>query len=238
MSLTIRWKVPSSILGSAVGQTITVYQSQGGENGNYSSIATVSAGGGNTLSTYTDASGQTNFFYYVTYTPTGGSEGSRVLAVQEPGVTEQRLAEQVQGKLPEIIAARIDSNLIDIRKAMQNALDVVNAYSPQTSYTYTNLPGRFESVMVIMAMTFLYMEHQLQIGMRDYTYGGTGINLQVDRNSKFASTLAELNKAMNGMLAFIKQADWPDPIGFGSEAMAVPQARVLGMLYGTNSVNP
>lgn len=237
MALTIRWKVPASASSSAVPNSINVYLSTSGENGPYALIDSVGAGGGNALSTYAHAAGDPTFgwFYYVTYTPQGGGEGPRVLAMPEPFVTEQRIAEQIQGKLPEIIAARIDANLMDIRKAMRNSLDAVNAYSPQTSYTYTNLPGRFETVIVVMAMAFLYIEHQLQVAIRDYSYGGTGVNLQVERNSKFSSTIAELNKAINGILAYVKQADWPDPMGLGTEALATPQARVFSFLFNASS---
>lgn len=238
VSTGLRWKVPASVLADTATYSIHIYVSTAGENGTYNLLSSISAGGGNATSTYTDSGGDPSFFYLVRYVPSGGSEGGNVLAVQTPGITEQRLAEQIQGKLPEIIAARIDSNLIDIRKAMQNALDIINAYSPQTSYTYTNLPGRFETAIIIFGMTLLYMEHQLQVAIRDYSYSGTGINFTVDRNSKFASTLQTLMKAMNDMLGFLKQADWPMPIGHGSEAFGAPFSRIMGNLYGTGSINP
>lgn len=234
-STPIRWKSPASVLSDTNSYTLKIYVSNTGENGAYSVTATISAGSGNSVNTYTDPNGDVSFFYYVTYTASGGSEGSRVLAVLQPGVTEQRLAEQIAGKLPEIVLARIDANLIDIRKALQNALDIVNAFAPVTAFTYTNLPGRFEGPMVILAMMLLYLEHQLQVGIRDYSYGGTGITLAVDRNSKFASTLTNLNTAINQMLAFIKANDWPTPIGLGTEAMNVPMAREFGFLFGTTS---
>lgn len=242
MALTIRWKVPAAITADAqASYTISVYRSTNGENGDYSSIGTTSAGGGNTVATYSDsgASQDSGYFYYVTYTASGGSEGSRVLAIPEPYVTEQRLAEQIQGKMPEIIAARLDSNLIDIRKAIRNALDIMNAYSPQTSYGFTNLPGRFESGIVILTLTLLFMEHHLQVAIRDYTYGATGINFNVDRNSKFATVIGELNKSVNELLLFLKHPDWPmDAVGLGTEALATPQARIFGFLYGSGSINP
>jgi hypothetical protein len=240
--LTIRWKVPASVLAdSQTSYSINVYLSTSGENGQYQIVNSLPAGQGNTLSSYVDSGGDPTFasnFYFVTYTPAGGAEGTRVLAVGDPVVTEQRIAEQIQGKLPEIVLARIDSNLIDIRKAMRNALDAINAYTPTTGYVYTNLPGRLETGVVVMAITLLYMEHQLQVSIRDYSYGGTGINLQVDRNSKFAATLAELTKSINGLMAFLKHPDWPDPLGIGTDAIATPQARIFGMLLGTGSINP
>lgn len=233
MAASIRWKIPASV--SAVpntAHTLKIYRSTNGEDGDYSEIASLSAGGGNTVKTYTDSGGETRYHYYVTYTPSGSSEGDRVLAVIALTVKEQRLAEQIQGKLPEIVKARIDSDLIDIKKAMGNALATVNAYSPQTSYTISSMPERLETVVVILGMVLLYLEHQLQVSIRDYSYSGTGISLQIDRNSKFASTLQSLTKALNELLAFSKHPDWPvEGMGLGSEALCTPGERVLSFLY-------
>ena len=239
MSTPILWKIPASVLATAnQAFSLNIYQSTSGENGQYNLINSVpiAAGQAPSVSTYVDPGGNPSWYYYVTYTPAGGSEGFRVLAVQQPGVTEQRLAEQILSKLPEIILARVDPNLIDIRKAMQNALDIINAYTPVTCYGYTNLPGRVEAGIIVLGMTLLYMEHQLQVAIRDYSYGGTGINFNVDRNSKFSATLGELNKTVNSLLNFLKHSDWPvEPLGEGTIALATPQARIMGILYGTGS---
>jgi hypothetical protein len=234
VAVTIRWKIPADVKNAPnTAHTISVFRSDNGENGTYNLLDTISAGGGNTVKTYTDTSIDDRArFYLVRYTPSGGTQGSRVLALLEPVVTEQRIAEQIEGKLPEIIQARIDENLIDIRKAMKNSLDTLNAYSPQTSYTFTNLPGRFETAIVVLAMMLLYLEHQLQVGIRDYSYGATGVNFAIDRNSRFASTITNLMKAVNDLLAFTKHPDWPlEPSGLGTEALSVPQARVFSFLF-------
>jgi len=233
VAVTIRWKRPADVAAAPdAGYTITVYKSIDGENGTYNQLDTLSAGGGATVTTYSDTSTSERInFYYVRYTPTGGSQGSIVLALIEPVITEQRIAEQIAGKLPEIIKARLDENLIDIRKAMKNALDTLNAYTPVTSYGYTNLPSRFETAIVVLAMTLLYIEHQLQVAIRDYTYGATGVNFTVDRNSRFASTLTNLMKAVNDLLSFVKHADWPvEPMGLGTTALSTPQARVFSFI--------
>lgn len=236
-SIIIRWPVPSDILASATAYTFTVYRSTAGEDEDYSAIASSqSAGGGNITSTYTDTGGDVSHYYFVRYTPAGGSEGDRIIAFLEPTVREQRIAQQIEAHLPEIVKARIDSNLLDIRKAMKNALSMVNAYSPVTAYGISNMPDRFESAIVLLTLVLLYVEKQLQIAIRDYTYGGTGINLNVDRNSKFASTLQALQKQVNELLVFVKHGDWPtDPLGMGSYAMNAPQARILGMVLGSGS---
>lgn len=231
MSLVIRWKIPADILSSATAHTIRVYRSTAGENEEYSLIDTVSAGSGNTTRTYTDSGGATGFWYYVRYVPSGGDEGDRVLAIHEAGITEQRLAEQINEQLPEIIKARIDTYHVDIRRAMKNSLDIINAYSPQTSYTMTNLPGRFEAGIVLLTLTLLYLEKYLQISIRDYSYGATGINFTVDRGARINTAVTNLRTSVDEILKFLKHGDWPiAPIGLGTEALATPQARIYGFL--------
>jgi hypothetical protein len=226
-AITVRWKIPT--LDSNVSYGINVYRSVGGENSDYSLLGTTS---GNTTKTYTDPNGDLGFFYYVRYQPSGGSEGDRVLAVLEATVTEQRLSEQIYGKMPEILKARVDTDLIDVRKAMANALAMINAYSPVTNYNVNALPSRFEAGIVLLSLVLLFMEHQLQVSIRDYSYSGTGISLQVDRNSKFAATLQTLQKSVNDYMLFVKHGDWPvSPLGLGSEAINVPMARQFGFLF-------
>lgn len=232
MSLTILWKIPTDLNPNNT-YDIRVYRSTSGEDGDYSLLGSTSAGGGNSTKSYTDSNGDTSYFYFVRYVPSGGSEGGRVLAVIEPSVTEQRLSEQVNGNLPEIIKARIDTDFIDIRKTLVNALSIANSYSPQTSYGFTNLPGRYETVVVLLTLALLYMEKHLQISIRDYTYGGTGISLNVDRGSKINASIAALMDSVNKMLDMAKNPDREiGPIGLGTEMLSVPSARIFSFLYG------
>jgi len=232
LAKTIRWKIPADL--ADVAHDVHVYRSIDGENGSYTLSTSISAGGGNTVSTWADGGGQETYFYYVKYVPSGGAELDRILAVLEPGVTEQRLAEQIEGHLPEIVKARIDSNKLDIRKAMDNALATVNAYGTPTSWGFTNLPARLESVTVLLAMVLLYVEKQLQIAIRDYTYGATGVNFTVDRNSKFSSTLQNLTKSLNDLLKYSKLPDMEiAPMGIGTNALSTPQARVFSFLFNS-----
>lgn len=240
MSVDIRWKVPASITSDANPYTINIYFSTpttGGEDGTYSLLANVSAGGGNTLSTYTDSGGTTDNYYYVKYVDSSNVEGDRILAVLAPGIREQRLAEQIQDKLPDIVKARIDSNLIDIRKAMVNAIAALNAYSPETSYSMSTMPPRFETGVVVLSLALLYMEHQLQVSIRDYSYGGTGISLQVDRGSKFSASIQNLTTAVNGLLKYLKQPDWNSitGVGLGSEPMNQPFGSIFRNLWNQGS---
>jgi hypothetical protein len=235
ISETIRWKIPKSVLADSGPYTIQIYQSQSGEDGAYAVIDTISSGPGNSVRTYTDVNGDPSYFYYVVYTDQNGVVGDRVLAMFVPTVREQRISEQIYGHMPEIIRARLDEDFNDIRKTMYNALATINAYTPATDYAFSNMPPRFETAIVVFTMTLLFMEKHLQVSIRDYSYGGTGITLAVDRNSKFTATISELSKQLNELLAFVKMGDWADPIGIGTEAIGTPQGRIFSFLFGTGS---
>lgn len=235
MAQGIRWKIPAGVLADSGSYTIQVYRSTSSEDGDYALIDTISAGSGNTLRIYTDTGGSISFWYYVVYVSAQNVIGDRVLAVSSPTIREQRVAEQIYSHMPEIVRARLDADYIDIRKAMKNALDTVNAFTPATGYVFSNMPDRFETAIVILSMTLLFIEKHLQIAIRDYSYSGTGISLTIDRSTKFATTIAALTKQVNELLAFVKHGDWADPIGLGTDAIGTPQGRIFSFLFGGSS---
>lgn len=233
MTASIMWLVPTDLnKNPSVTYSISVYVSTGVENGPYSVIYTgLPAGPGNTTSTYTDPNGQLSYFYYVTYTPSGGVEGSPVLAMLQPTIRQTRLMTKVYTLLPEVIQVRMDANKTQVLTALTQAMSIVNAYAPVTSYSVNNMPPYHEAAVELGAQIFIYLEQMLQISIRDFGYGVSGISLQIDRGAKINTALANLTKYWNDYIKVVKFSDYPDPIGLGSSAIAVPQARVLGFLY-------
>lgn len=230
MSTTaIEWIAPTLLANTTY--SLNVYRSQSGENGQYSLIDSISAGPSNSTTTYTDNNGDVSYWYYVTYIPSGGSEGQPVLAMIQPTIRERRLRDRVYSYLPEVIAVRIDANKTQVRSALQNALNMVNAYAPVTAYNITTMPPYHETAVEFGAQMLLYMEILLQISIRDFSYGVSGISLNIDRGAKMNQALIVLREYWNEYLKSVKFYDYPDAIGLGSSAMAVPQGRVLGMLY-------
>lgn len=229
-SKTIEWIIPSTLLTNT-SYTIDVYKSTVGENGDYSLVDTISAGSSNSTYTYVDANGDDAYYYYVRYTPSGGTAGSIVLARIQPTVRELRLRDKVYSILPEVIQARIDANRTQIRDSIKNALNMVNAYAPVTSYTITSMPGAYETAVEFGSQMLLYLEHILQISIRDFGYGVSGIALNIDRGAKINQALTLLTNHWNNYLKVAKFRDYPDGIGLGSLALATPSARVWGMLY-------
>jgi hypothetical protein len=238
-SVTIEWIVPPPYdpvkaptgLNANLTYSVNVYSSSGGETGTYSLIANISAGPSNTTTTYTDGNGDPQFFYYVTYVPAGGVEGNRVLARIQCSVREQRLRDKVYGLLPEVVAIRMDANRTQVRDALKSALGVVNSYAPVTSYTLDNMPAYHEVAVEVGAQIFLYLEVKLQISIRDFSYGVSGIALTVDRGARIQSAIDQLTKYWTDLLKVVKFYDYPDPIGLGSTAMSEPFAKVFSTLY-------
>lgn len=230
MSVTaIEWLVPA--LNPNLVYSLNVYRSSTGENGQYFLIDSISAGPSNSTTTYTDQNGDASFFYYVTYVPSGGVEGQPVLALIQPTIRERRLRDKVYSYLPEVIAIRIDANKTQVRSALQNALNMVNAYAPVTSYTFGTMPPYHETAVEFGAQMLLYMEILLQISIRDFSYGVSGISLSIDRGAKINQALTVLRAYWNDYIKTVKFYDYPDAIGLGSSAIAVPQGRILATLY-------
>ena len=230
MPTSIEWIVPNN-LNSSLSYSVNIYSSQTGENGNYTLIDTVSAGPGNSTYTYTDANGDPSFFYYVTYVPAGGVEGSIILARLRPTVREMRLRDKVYGLLPEVIQVRIDANRTQVRDALNSALAMVNAYAPVSSHTITEMPAGYEVAVEFGAQMLLYLEGILQISIRDFSYGVSGIALNIDRGAKINQSLTLLTNHWNSYIKVVKFIDYPDPMGLGSFALATPQARTFGILF-------
>lgn len=230
--VTIEWLVPNS-LNPNLTYSINVYKSTTFEDDVYNQIDSISAGPSNSTNTYVDGNGDPSFFYLVRYVPSGGVEGSNVLARVQPSVREQRLRDKIYGMLPEVIQIRIDGNRTQIRDALRSSLGMVNAYAPVTDYTITNIPQSYETAIEFGAQMLLYLEGLLQISIRDFGYGVSGISLNIDRGAKINQALTMLTAYWNDYMKYAKFRDYPDAIGLGSLAIATPQARVFGMLFSS-----
>ena len=230
MNIAIEWLVPST-LNPNLTYGINVLRSTNGENGDYAQIDTISAGPANSTATYTDTNGDVGFFYLVRYIPAGGVEGGNVLARIQPTVREQRLRDKLFSILPEVIKVRIDANKTQIRDALTSALAMVNAYAPVTAYTITTMPSYHETAVEFGAQMLLYMEQYLQVSIRDFSYGVSGIALNIDRGSKINTAIQQLTAYWNSYIKTVKFYDYPDAVGLGSSAIAVPQGRIFASLF-------
>ncbi len=231
MSVTVRWEIPSSLgLQTGTSYTVNIYKSILGEDGEYSIIASPSL----TIATtsYADASGLAEYFYYVKYV-VSGTESDIVIAWVEETVKETRLLGEIRRTLPQDISIFSSSGLTnrDIKVSLNNALQAVNMISPITSYSISTMPLYYEPVVKLGALIFVYFSTYLQIAIKDFTYGEGGISLNVDRGSKINTAIQNVLKVYNDMLKWVKMNDYPDAIGLGSYAIAIPQGRVLSMLY-------
>lgn len=225
-SIRIDWDTET--LNATKTYAINVYRSTSGESSDYSLIGTTTP----PATTYTDASGERNYFYYVRYQPSSESEGSIVLANIEATVTELRLAREVNEVLPKIIRSDMDTRLRQVRIAVQQALNAVNISSPTTSYTIENMPKTYETVVKLGAQIFIYCEQYLGVAIKDFSYAEGGISLNKDRGSKIATAIDKVLVYYNQLLKQVKLSAWPsEGIGLGSIGMSSPSQRILGILY-------
>ena len=241
--VNVVWNIPSNqnsnnpqsnglvTINPTLTYTINIYSATS-VNGPYNSVSNISAGPANSTYTYFDPGGRFgSTFYYVTYIPNGGVEGAPILARIAPTATELKLTTKLYSILPEVIQVRIDPNQTQLRDALQNAISMVNAYAPVTSYTLENMPSFHAVAVEFGAQMLLYMEQMLQISIRDFSYGVSGISLSVDRGAKINQSLTLLTNHWNSYIKVVKFIDYPDPMGIGSLALATPQARTFGILF-------
>ena len=119
----------------------------------------------------------------------------------------------------------------EVKMYLYNGLYGVNMVSPLTSYTISSMPVYFEPVIKLGALIFIYFGTYLQIGLKDFSYSEGGLSLNVDRGSKINTAVSNVVKSYNDMLKWVKMNDYPEAIGLGSYAIAIPQGRVLSFLY-------
>lgn len=233
MSIDIVWNKPT--LTADVTYRIRIFRSVGHENDSYSQIDEINAtSSGLDVTLYTDSTGVSSYFYYVKYiNQTTGDVGDRVLARIDLTVREQRLAEQVYQMVPEVIKARFnnDPKYFVVRRAVNDGLNTINMHWPVTSYTLDNLPSGYESLVVVVAQAYIYMEQYLGVAIRDISFAGGIPSVSIDRGARINTAVQQLLNHLKEYIAIFKMSDSPQPIGLGSEAISVPQGRVFGFLY-------
>ena len=234
MSIIIHWKLPDCLPGaSTAAYSVNIYKSTQTEDSDYQKIATIDAkSGANWLSSYTDAGGNASAHYYVKYyIPPSGDESDRYLAWVEFTVREQRMIETVYNQLPDVVKANVDIGKRYIYDAVYGSLYAINMIAPQTSYSISNMPKEMEIVVKIGSLLFLYLEQYLAIAIKDFSYGDNGLSLAVDRGAKINVALQSAISQYNELAKIVKFHAYPDAMGLGSYAIAVPQGRILSFLY-------
>lgn len=234
MSVIIHWKLPSCLPGASTSSySVNIYRATQSEDSDYEKIATIAAkSGANWISSYTDTGGSSSFHYYVRYyIPPSGDESDRYLAWIEFTVREQRMVELVYDQLPDVIKSNVDTGKRYVYDAVYGALYAINMIAPQTSYTISNMPKEMEIVVKIGALLFLYLEQYLAVAIKDFGYGDNGLSLAVDRGAKVNQALQSAISQYNELAKIVKFHAYPDAIGLGSYAIAVPQGRILSFLY-------
>lgn len=232
--MDIFWNKPTTLNIDHL-YNIQIYRSITVENGDYSVIATISAlNVGLDVTSYTDGTGLASYFYYVKYVDLyDSSVGDRILARIGMSVREQRIAEEVFQQVPEVIRGRFsnDPKYFVVRRAINDGLNTINYFPPITSYTLDNLPVGHESVVSLVALVYIYMQQYLGVAIRDINFAGGIPSVSIDRGSRIKTATDTLMGYVKEYIVYVKMYDYPQPIGLGSMAIAVPQQRIFSFLY-------
>ncbi len=229
-TVNIEWTVPTSSLDSSKTYNINIYATLGVEDSTYTLVDTISYKSGDSyVSTYEYIYGSRDYHFYVKYYALpADAEGSRILAWIALTVREQRLVEEFEGSIPSTFGTVSDK---EKRVYLYGALQAINMVSPLTSYSLSNMPAYWEQTIKLGAMLFTYFQNFLTISIKDFTYNDNGLALNIDRGARINTALQNVLKVYNEHIKWIKMGDYPDPIGLGSYAIAVPHGRIFNMLY-------
>jgi hypothetical protein len=140
---------------------------------------------------------------------------------------------EVYQQVPEVMRARVgnDPNFFVIRRAINDGINTINFYPPITSYNLDNLPAGHESIVTVVALAYVYMQQYLGVAIRDINFAGGIPSVNIDRGTKINTAIERLMGWVKEYIVAVKMADYPNPIGLGSSAIAVPQQRIFGMLF-------
>lgn len=248
MAVTIFWNKPKDATGVSTPQVtvdqyatynIQIYRTTSTENSDYSLIDTVAAKvSGLDVTSYTDSTGQSSYFYYVVYINIAtNAVTSRVLARIAMSVREQRLVEELYQQVPEVIRARFsnDPNYFVMRRAVNDALNTINFYPPLTAYTLDNLPQSYEPLINLSALAYVYIEQYLGVAIRDINFSGGIPSVSIDRGSKIKTAIDTTLEYLKQYTEKAKMQDVPYGIGLGSQAMFVPQGRIFSDLFNAGT---
>lgn len=238
MSTTICWDIPS-YLDITKEYKIKVYATGGSEDdeSGYTNVDDIESKlNGTFISTYTYSGGDLSYYFFLRYYEyPNGNLLNRVLCTVENSIREQRLVRDLTEILPKIIKNQM-TNVDRISKdALVQAINSINAYQPETSYSLRNMPRTWEPVIKYGSLIFLLLMLYVGISFKDFSYSDNGLSLNIDRGSKINNAIAQVTKDYDKLVKSIKLNEIDMPIGSGSYALAVPMFRNISFLYNVVS---
>lgn len=218
----IYWNTPDAIIatGAVYWDKVRVYRGPSEQLlSAYVLIDTLaSQTGGIWLTNYTDTSfgNDTSQWYLVRYYNSVALVESTNFATCYLALTprEQRLITVTQHMMDPRLYTGMQT--YDWQNALNMSLQLFNLQPPPTSYTWSDLPSSYESLVSMGSMMTAVLQRFLGVSMRDFSYSDQGLNLTLDLQGKMKGAMDEVWRLYQPMIKLMKLEEAPSPMGLGS----------------------
>lgn len=214
---TLAWTVPVEISARGDIDRIRIFKS-GSEDTGYEKIDEIVNNPLSFTTSYHDSTGMRGgHFYLVTFLSTSSNyESCYHITFLTPTPREARLIEQIRRATPDIIRHTLTNE--DYMSGLNLAVQIFNAYPPQTGFTLAGFPRSYEFFLIGLGQLTALTSRFLPISIRDWRYSEPGgIVMDVDRGAKINQALEIIAQTYTQYLPLVKLDFASDfPLGVGT----------------------
>ena len=218
--VTVNWTVPKEIASRADIDKVNIFRS-GSENDGYIKIDDVPYSQANPTTSFFDSYGAREAFYLVTFAGTMTQyESCYHITFFRPNPREARLIEQIKRATPTIIQETMTDE--DYLNGLNLAVQIFNAYPPQTYFTLSGFPPNAEFFLIGLAQLTALTSRFLPLSIRDWRYAEPGgIVMDIDRGAKINAALEIITKTYTQYLPLVK-LDYSSEFSMGLGTIQLP----------------
>ena len=214
---TIGWTVPQEILKRTDIDTVNIWRSPT-ENSGYEMIDSVPYAPSGRGTYYTDIDGKvyTNF-YLITFKSTSSNfESVWHITFWPPTPHEAYLVEMIKRATPQVMQNMMTSE--DYLNGLCMAVQIFNAYPPETSFRLSNFPRSHEAFLFGLGQLTALSSRFLPLSIRDWRYSEPGgIVMDINRGEKINQAMEIIGKVYTQYLPLVKMDfSWDSPMGLGT----------------------
>jgi len=215
---SVAWTIPKAIASRTDLDKINVYRSQS-QNSGYSLLTSIPSGPPNALATSffdTSPGNSDSMYYLVTFVSTASTfESSFHITYFALLPSEILMIEHLKRSVPPVIQPFLQDD--DYVNGLNLAVQIFNAYPPQTNFTLENFPKSHMVFVDGLAMILTLASRFLTISIRDFRYSEPGgVVMDINRGEKISEAINNIMKVYTQYLPLIKldfSAEFPTALG-------------------------
>jgi hypothetical protein len=220
VGIKVHWTVPREIEQRADIDTVRIYRSPC-ENYGYVKIDDIPYTQAKPTKEFFDSSGTRRDFYLVTFVAsTTGYESAYHITYFRPSPKEAKLIDQIRRATPQVIQETMTSE--DFLNGLRLAVQIFNAYPPQTAFTLEGFPRNAEFFLIGLGQLTSLTSRFLPLSIRDWRYSEPGgIVMDINRGEKIQAAMEIITKTYTQYLPLVK-LDYSAEFSMGLGTVQLP----------------